>query len=101
MKSEILSIFSRIKAENPGSIAILCQKLQPRTEWEDGEKFTRYKVADNVSLLESILLKEGIHFVSPITSKCTTCDHFKVHHFGWGFSDGWSGCLARSEWILW
>jgi malate dehydrogenase len=20
--------------------------------------------------------------VSPITSKCTTCDHFKVHHFG-------------------
>jgi hypothetical protein len=24
-------------------------------------------------------------FVSPITSKCTTCDHFKVHHFGWGF----------------
>ena len=23
--------------------------------------------------------------LSPITSKCTTCDHFKVHHFGWGF----------------
>jgi hypothetical protein len=20
--------------------------------------------------------------LSPITSKCTTCDHFKVHHFG-------------------
>ena len=24
-------------------------------------------------------------WVSPITSKCTTWDHFKVHHFGWGF----------------
>jgi hypothetical protein len=23
--------------------------------------------------------------LSPVTSKCTTCDHFKVHHFGWGF----------------
>jgi hypothetical protein len=26
-----------------------------------------------------------IHKLSPITSKCTTCDHFKVHHFGWVF----------------
>jgi|GEM_PF-4515705 len=29
--------------------------------------------------------------LSPITSKCTTCDHFKVHHFGWVFSDGGVG----------
>ena len=28
---------------------------------------------------------ERVNQVSPITSKCTTCDHFKVHHFGWGF----------------
>jgi hypothetical protein len=36
--------------------------------------------------------------VSPITSKCTTCDHFKVHHFGWGISGGlrgrWQGANA-------
>ena len=24
----------------------------------------------------------GGFILSPITSKCTTCDHFKVHHFG-------------------
>jgi UDP-galactopyranose mutase len=29
--------------------------------------------------------------LSPITSKCTTCDHFKVHHFGWGVCGGWRG----------
>ena len=34
--------------------------------------------------------------VSPVTSKCTTCDHFKVHHLGWVFSDGLRGWLARS-----
>jgi hypothetical protein len=33
--------------------------------------------------------------VSPVTSKCTTCGHFKVHHFGWVFSDGLRGRLAR------
>ena len=27
--------------------------------------------------------------LSAITSKCTSCDHFKVHHFGWGFCGGW------------
>lgn len=64
MKFEILSIFSRIKEQQPSSIAILCQKLQSIPEWEDGEKVTRYKVEDNVSLLESILLKEGIRFVT-------------------------------------
>ena len=34
--------------------------------------------------------------LSPVTSKCTTCDHFKVHHLGWVFSDGLRGWLARS-----
>jgi hypothetical protein len=34
-------------------------------------------------------------FLSPITSKCTTSNHFKVHHFGWVFSAGLSGWLAR------
>ena len=29
--------------------------------------------------------------VSLITSKCTTCDHFKVHHSGWGVFGGWRG----------
>jgi len=33
--------------------------------------------------------------VSRITSKCTTCNHFKVHHFGWVFSAGLRGWLAR------
>ena len=37
-------------------------------------------------------------FMSPITSKCTTCDHFKVHHFGWvisaGLRRGWQGANA-------
>ena len=36
------------------------------------------------------------HVLSPVTSKCTTCDHFKVHHPGWVFSDGLRGWLARS-----
>ena len=34
--------------------------------------------------------------LSPVTSKCATCDHFKVHHLGWVFSDGLRGWLARS-----
>jgi hypothetical protein len=29
--------------------------------------------------------------LSLITSKCTTCDHFKVHHSGRGFFGGWRG----------
>ena len=33
--------------------------------------------------------------VSPITSKCTGSNHFKVHHFGWVFSAGLRGWLAR------
>ena len=40
--------------------------------------------------------KLGTPQVSPVTSKCTTCDHFKVHHLGWVFSDGLRGWLARS-----
>jgi hypothetical protein len=36
-----------------------------------------------------------IHALSRITSKCTTCNHFKVHHFGWVFSAGLRGWLAR------
>jgi hypothetical protein len=36
--------------------------------------------------------------LSRITSKCTTCNHFKVHHFGWVFSaglrGGWQGDFA-------
>jgi hypothetical protein len=40
---------------------------------------------------------DGIDFaaLSPITSKCTTSNHFKVHHFGWVFFAGLSGWLAR------
>ena len=33
--------------------------------------------------------------MSPVTSKCTTCGHFKVHHFGWAFCEG-SSLLLRS-----
>jgi hypothetical protein len=42
--------------------------------------------------------EHGLHTraVSPVTSKCTTCDHFKVHHRGWVFSDALRGALARS-----
>ena len=64
MKFEIFSIFSKIKEEQPTSIAILCQKLQARTEWEDAVKVTRYKVEDSVALFESILSKDGIHCVT-------------------------------------
>jgi hypothetical protein len=37
----------------------------------------------------------NIFLMSRITSKCTTCNHFKVHHFGWVFSAGLRGWLAR------
>ncbi len=34
--------------------------------------------------LQLILLAEAVFaiWVSPVTSKCTTCGHFKVHHPG-------------------
>jgi hypothetical protein len=34
--------------------------------------------------------------LSPVTSKCTTYGHFKVHHRGWVCSEGLRGTLARS-----
>jgi hypothetical protein len=51
----------------------------------------------NIPARTAHLSKDAISVVklSPVTSKCTTCGHFKVHHFGWVFSDGLRGRLAR------
>jgi hypothetical protein len=54
---------------------------------------------DGILGLEFLVLGLGfvgkLGDVSRITSKCTTCNHFKVHHFGWVFSAGLRGWLAR------
>jgi hypothetical protein len=68
-----------------------------------GEFWTYHldKKSDNITLrhvrLISLRIKLRIQriIVSRITSKCTTCNHFKVHHFGWVFSAGLRGWLAR------
>jgi hypothetical protein len=64
MLIELTSIHSKLKAIRPKSVAILCQRLQAYTDWEDQKKVTRYKVADDVGLLETLLLKEGIRTLS-------------------------------------
>jgi hypothetical protein len=44
---------------------------------------TRNRPADGFGDEGFRLVRDGrAEFLSPITSKCTTCDHFKVHHFG-------------------
>ena len=61
----------------------------------------RMRAATYIAVLPSVLggsCLTALDLVSPITSKCTTCDHFKVHHFGWGISGGlrggWQGANA-------
>jgi hypothetical protein len=54
---------------------------------------------DPVGWAREMLVIEG--YREGRLSRGHVTDHFKVHHFGWVSSDGWSGCLARSEWILW
>ena len=63
-------------------------KARPFTEFERVEKWNdvaglaeRWVVALSVAAAATTAM-------SPVTSKCTTCGHFKVHHLGWRFVTG-------------
>ena len=51
-------------------------------------------------LTYSVVSSPSKGILSPITSKCTTCDHFKVHHSGRVFSDGLRAWLARRDCVV-
>ena len=79
-----------IDAKGKGSVTVINPKglpkfLTPRQPLLSDDRFRAINAQ----------LEERSRIVSPITSKCTTCNHFKVHHFGWVFSAGLSWWLAR------
>ena len=64
---------------------------------EDGRTRIQCRFENETVWLTQAVLAElfQVTVLSRITSKCTTCNHFKVHHFGWVFSAGLRGWLAR------
>ena len=77
-------------------------RWEPTDALADDVRFKSHGLAPK-SAADFAFLLHGFHFlkdegVSRITSKCTTCNHFKVHHFGWVFSaglrGGWQGDFA-------
>jgi hypothetical protein len=62
-----------------------------------GEKWT-YELRLFIDDLQSrITGSENLELesLSAVTSKCTTCGHFKVHHFGRSFFSGWCVLFSR------
>ena len=61
-----------------------------------GDTIFHWNTSRSAQCIKDILPKTfaGI-LLSAVTSKCTTCGHFKVHHLGRGFFSSFLTCLAR------
>jgi hypothetical protein len=88
-------VSERSKAEDRRFIEAIVAELA-KADNVDPKNFTIMGSSNGSALVSQLLIESDL--LSPITSKCTTCDHFKVHHFGWGISGGlrggWQGANA-------